>query len=90
MAHDVAETTLFPVFRAAGRRFRCNSPDSFMVTKSFFLNRVAWPNKPAEIGDDGTNDLLVSEVIRTNELQVWFLSEHVVPEPLVHATRRPE
>ena len=25
--------------------------------------------------DDGTNDLLVSDVIRTNELQVWFLSE---------------
>ena len=40
----------------------------------------------AEAGDDGTNDLLVSDVIRTNELQVWFLSEHVVATPLVHAT----
>lgn len=29
-------------------------------------------------GDDGTNDLLVSNVIRTNELQVWFVSEHLV------------
>jgi len=29
-------------------------------------------------GDDGTNDLLVSDVIRTNELQVWFLAEHLV------------
>jgi starvation-inducible DNA-binding protein len=36
-------------------------------------------------GDDGTNDLLVSDVIRTNELQVWFLSEHLVDVPLVKA-----
>jgi starvation-inducible DNA-binding protein len=37
------------------------------------------------IGDDGTNDLAVSEVLRTNELQVWFLSEHLVDMPLVRA-----
>jgi starvation-inducible DNA-binding protein len=35
------------------------------------------------MGDDGTNDLLVSEVIRTNELQTWFLIEHLVDTPLV-------
>jgi starvation-inducible DNA-binding protein len=38
-----------------------------------------------EAGDDGTNDLLVSNVIRTNELQVWFVSEHLVDVPLIHA-----
>ncbi len=38
-----------------------------------------------EAGDDGTNDLLVSEVIRTNESQVWFISEHLVAMPVVHA-----
>jgi starvation-inducible DNA-binding protein len=32
----------------------------------------------ADGGDDGTNDLLVSSVIRTNELQTWFISEHLV------------
>ncbi|MEU3186328.1 DNA starvation/stationary phase protection protein [Streptomyces sp. NPDC006923] len=36
-----------------------------------------------ELGDDGTNDLLVSEVIRTGELQCWFLAEHLVDTPLV-------
>lgn len=36
-----------------------------------------------EQGDDGTNDLLVSQVIRTNELHVWFLAEHVVEAPVV-------
>ncbi|WP_103958088.1 Dps family protein [Nonomuraea solani] len=36
-----------------------------------------------ELGDDGTNDLLVSDVIRTGELQVWFLVEHLVDTPLI-------
>jgi starvation-inducible DNA-binding protein len=36
----------------------------------------------AELGDDGTNDLLVSQVIRTGELQTWFLAEHLVETPL--------
>ena len=35
-------------------------------------------------GDDGTNDLLMSDVLRTNELQVWFIAEHLVDVPLVN------
>ncbi len=38
-----------------------------------------------KLGDDGTNDLAVSDVLRTNELQVWFISEHLVNMPLVEA-----
>ena len=38
-----------------------------------------------KLGDDGTNDLVVSDVLRTNEMQVWFLSEHLVNMPLVEA-----
>ena len=41
--------------------------------------------KAAEAGDDGTNDLLVSGAIRTHEMQVWFLSEHLVDTPPVWA-----
>lgn len=41
--------------------------------------------RAAEDGDDGTNDLLVSEVLRTNELQVWFIAEHLVDTPVVKA-----
>src|SRR5215468_9408770 len=37
------------------------------------------------IGDEGTNDLVVSDVLRTNELQQWFLNEHLVNVPLVVA-----
>ena len=36
----------------------------------------------ANSGDDGSNDLIVSDVIRRNELQAWFLAEHVVNTPL--------
>ncbi|MEU2249068.1 DNA starvation/stationary phase protection protein [Streptomyces sp. NPDC019224] len=36
-----------------------------------------------ELGDDGTDDLLVSQIIRTGELQAWFLAEHLVDTPLV-------
>ena len=38
-----------------------------------------------ESGDDGTNDLLVSEIIRTNEPQVWFLAEHVAETTLLRS-----
>lgn len=44
----------------------------------------AMARQASELGDDGTNDLLVSDLIRTNELQVWFLSEHLVAVPLLH------
>ncbi|GAA2977788.1 DNA starvation/stationary phase protection protein [Streptomyces lactacystinicus] len=37
--------------------------------------------RTAQLGDDGTQDLLVSQVIRTGEAQVWFLAEHLVVTP---------
>ncbi len=40
-------------------------------------------------GDLGTNDLIVSDVVRTNELQVWFIGEHVVETPTVAADGKP-
>jgi starvation-inducible DNA-binding protein len=45
----------------------------------------ALARKVAELGDDGTNDLLLGDVVRPNETQVWFLSEHLVNTPLVRA-----
>jgi starvation-inducible DNA-binding protein len=41
--------------------------------------------RASALGDDGTNDLVVSQVLRTSELQAWFLSEHLVNMPLVKA-----
>jgi starvation-inducible DNA-binding protein len=42
-------------------------------------------DKANDLGDVGTNDLLASSVVRTNEMQVWFVSEHLVEMPLVLA-----
>jgi starvation-inducible DNA-binding protein len=39
----------------------------------------------AETRDDGTNDLLMSDVLRTHEMQVWFIAEHLVPVPVVES-----
>jgi starvation-inducible DNA-binding protein len=41
--------------------------------------------RASKLGDDGTNDLVVSDVLRTNEMQVWFLSEHLVNMSAVEA-----
>jgi starvation-inducible DNA-binding protein len=45
----------------------------------------SYAKKADEAGDDGTNDLLISNIVRTNEQQVWFISEHLVDVPLVEA-----
>jgi starvation-inducible DNA-binding protein len=36
--------------------------------------------RAAEMGDDGTNDLIVGRIIRGNELQAWFVTEHLVQQ----------
>jgi starvation-inducible DNA-binding protein len=41
--------------------------------------------RASQLEDEGTNDLVVSDVLRANELHVWFLSEHLVDVPLVRA-----
>ncbi|MEW2352961.1 DNA starvation/stationary phase protection protein [Spirillospora sp. NPDC029432] len=37
-------------------------------------------------GDDGTGDLIVSDIVRLGEKQAWFLAEHLVDTPLVHTS----
>jgi hypothetical protein len=49
----------------------------------YHFDARALARRASELGDDGTNDLAVSDVLRTNKLQVWFLSEHLVDAPLV-------
>jgi starvation-inducible DNA-binding protein len=34
----------------------------------------------AAAGDDGTNDLIVSQVVRSNELHSWFIGEHLAAQ----------
>jgi len=85
MAHDVAETTLIP--RAPkGREEVPVQISRLLHAHEIVLKEArAMARRAAEAGDDGTNDLLVSDVIRRNELQVWFVAEHLVDAPLVNA-----
>jgi starvation-inducible DNA-binding protein len=77
MAADVAESTTLV------------RPPKHRETPSFQLSRLvdahervlygarAAARRAAQLGDDGTNDLLVSDVIRTNEKQAWFIHEQL-------------
>jgi starvation-inducible DNA-binding protein len=89
MAADVAETTLIP--RPPKGREEVPVQISRLLHAHEIVLKEArtMARQAAEAGDDGTNDLLVSNVIRTNEMQVWFVAEHVVDGPLVRADGRP-
>ncbi len=83
MAADVAELTRIPR-PPKGREevpvqlSRLLDAHQIIITQCRELAELA--NK---LGDPGTNDLVVSDVLRPSELQVWFLSEHLVNAPLV-------
>ncbi len=85
MAPDVAETTLIP--RPPKGREEVPVQISRLLHAHEIVLKEArtMARRAGDAGDDGTNDLIVSDVIRTNELQVWFVAEHVVEMPLVHA-----
>jgi starvation-inducible DNA-binding protein len=83
MAHDVAETTIVP------RPPKGREPVPVQISRILHAHEIVLKEArtmarlASEHEDDGTNDLLVSDVIRTNELQVWFVAEHVVDTPVV-------
>jgi starvation-inducible DNA-binding protein len=85
MAPDIAETTLIP------RPPRGREEVPVQISRLLHAHEIileearSMARQAEESKDDGTNDLLVSNVIRTNELQVWFLSQHLVDVPLVRA-----
>src|SRR6201987_2949105 len=84
MAADVAETTIIPR-PPRGREEPPVQISRLLEAHEFILKEArTMAREASEVGDDGTNDLLVSDVSRTNELQVWFLSEHLVAMPLTH------
>jgi starvation-inducible DNA-binding protein len=87
MAADIAETTMIER-PPRGREEVPVQISRLLEAHELILKEARTMAKLAtEAGDDGTNDLLVSDVIRTNELQVWFIAEHLVDVPLVRADR---
>ena len=77
MAHDVAETTRVtrpPRGRedATVQLFRLLEAHELIIAETREAAEATGQN-----GDQGTNDLLVSQVLRTNEFQVWFITEQL-------------
>jgi starvation-inducible DNA-binding protein len=85
MAHDVAEIT--QIERPPRGREEVPVQLSRLLEGHQIIIRHCrtLADRASKLGDDGTNDLVVSDVLRTNELQVWFVSEHLVNMPLVEA-----
>ena len=89
MAADVAETTR--IERPPRGREEVPVQISRLLDAHQILVRHCrtLASRASKLGDDGTNDLVVSDVLRPNELQAWFLSEHLVDAPLVRAEEPP-
>jgi starvation-inducible DNA-binding protein len=86
MAHDVAETTLIPRVPKGREEVPIQISRLLHAHEIILKEARAMAKRASESGDEGTNDLVISNVVRTNELQVWFVAEHVVDTPLVQAS----
>ena len=76
-AHDIVEETRLArapsgVETAVNQLRRLVDAHEFILVEARPLSREA-----AASGDDGTNDLIVSQVVRGNELQSWFIRRHL-------------
>jgi starvation-inducible DNA-binding protein len=85
MAADVAETTRIPRPPKGREEVPVQLSRLLDAHQEIIVYCRELAERAQKEGDPGTNDLVVSDVLRTNELQVWFLSEHLVDEPLVNA-----
>ncbi|MEG3166100.1 DNA starvation/stationary phase protection protein [Sphingomonas sp. PB2P19] len=87
MAPDVAEMTRIPR-PPKGREDVPTQLARLLEAHEIILRQAHEGAEQAdESGDDGTNDLLVSDIIRTNEPQVWFLAEHLAATELIRADK---
>jgi starvation-inducible DNA-binding protein len=85
MAPDVAETTRIPR-PPKGREEVPVQLSRLLDAHQVIISQCRELAERADkLGDAGTNDVVVSNVLRTNELQCWFVSEHLVNAPLVEA-----
>lgn len=83
MAPDVAEMTKVPR-PPKGREDVPTQLARILEAHEIILRQAHdGASQADESGDDGTNDMLVSNVIRTNEPQVWFIAEHLAATKLV-------
>src|SRR2546429_7492122 len=71
MAHDVAETTQIER-PPKGREEVPVQISRLLDAHQVIIEEVRqMARRASQLGDDGTNDMLVSDVLRSNEMQVW-------------------
>jgi starvation-inducible DNA-binding protein len=85
MAADVAETTQIARPPRGREEVRVQLSRLLDAHQIIIRDSRELARRASVLGDEGTNDLAVSQVLRGNELQAWFLSEHLVNIPLVEA-----
>jgi len=85
MAADVAETTHIPRPPKGREEVPVQLSRLLDAHEIIIIHCRELAERANKLGDAGTNDMVVSDVLRTGELQVWFLSEHLVDAPLVEA-----
>ncbi len=74
---DVVESTRIPCAPRDREDVETQISRLLHAHEIILLESRAMARESSEGGDFGTNDLIVSSIIRTNELQVWFLLEHI-------------
>jgi starvation-inducible DNA-binding protein len=88
MAHDIAEMTSIER-PPRGREDVPTQISRLLEAHEIILGFARKAARDAaDNGDDGTNDLMVSDLIRVHEMQVWFLSEHLANIPLTETQTR--
>src|SRR6195256_2975093 len=85
MAADVAELTRIPRPPKGREEVPVQLSRLLDAHQVIITHGGDLPEPPDKRGEEGTNDMVVSDVLRTGELQVWFVSEHLVEAPLVEA-----
>lgn len=77
MAHDIAEVSEIERPPRGREEVPVQVSRLLEAHEHILIRARAAARRAAERGDDGTNDLYVSDILRTNEMQVWFLAEHL-------------
>lgn len=90
MAQDVAERTNVPRPPRGREAAPVQISRLLEAHEIVLLEARSMARAASEGGDEGTNDMIAGDVIRTNEMQVWFLAEHLVDAPLVRANGQTE
>ncbi len=83
MGADVAETTRIPRPPRGREEVPVQISRLLEAHKLIIQSCLDLADAADKAGDQGTNDLAVSDILRPNELQSWFIGQHLVEMPLV-------